>query len=300
MSSITIGTCSWKYKSWEGLVYPPGMREEEYLQEYGRQYRTVEVDQWFWSLFRNDVTLLPRADTVLRYAREADPGLGFAIKAPNSITLTHYYRQSNSALLEVNPHFLSVSLAREFLECLTPLASRVKVVIFQFEYLNKQKMSGLREFVRLLGEFVRNLPPSFRYGIECRNPNYLNGDYFTFLLETGLIPVFLHGYYMPPAVTLLERFRSQLGDSVIIRLHGPDRQGMEARTGKDWSQLVRPRDKDLESLALQVGRLARDNVDVLIYVNNHFEGSAPRTIARLHSLLDAAGLGEYLTASGGE
>ena len=47
---IRIGTCSWKYPEWHGLVYsaPKGI---DYLAEYSRKYSTVEIDQWFWSLF---------------------------------------------------------------------------------------------------------------------------------------------------------------------------------------------------------------------------------------------------------
>ncbi len=46
---LRIGTCSWKYPSWEGLVYSRSAGID-YLAEYARRYNTVEVDQWFWAL----------------------------------------------------------------------------------------------------------------------------------------------------------------------------------------------------------------------------------------------------------
>ena len=65
---IRIGTCSWKYDSWKGLVYS-GEHGRNYLEEYSRRYSTVEVDQWFWSLFKSDTPLLPRAEVVRKYVK---------------------------------------------------------------------------------------------------------------------------------------------------------------------------------------------------------------------------------------
>ena len=50
---VRIGTCSWKYDSWKGLVYDPDRqyRPDDYLPDYAKHFTTVEIDQWFWSLF---------------------------------------------------------------------------------------------------------------------------------------------------------------------------------------------------------------------------------------------------------
>ena len=34
----------------------------------------------------------------------------------------------------------------------------------------------------------------------------------------------------------------KLSDRPVIRLHGPDREAMDERAGKDWSRIVEPRD----------------------------------------------------------
>ncbi|GAB6193968.1 hypothetical protein JCM39068_37200 [Desulfocastanea catecholica] len=89
---LHIGTCSWKYDSWRGLVYPEG-KEINYLQEYSKQFSTVEIDQWFWSLFKGSV-VLPKVEVVREYAQSVPPGFIFTIKVPNSNTLTHHYKKS--------------------------------------------------------------------------------------------------------------------------------------------------------------------------------------------------------------
>ena len=51
--SLHIGTCSWKYESWRGLVYS-GAAHPNLLAEYAQRYDCVEIDQWFWSLYGSD------------------------------------------------------------------------------------------------------------------------------------------------------------------------------------------------------------------------------------------------------
>jgi uncharacterized protein YecE (DUF72 family) len=43
---IRIGTCSWKYDSWKGIVYSES-KSKNYLKEYSQKFNTVEIDQWF-------------------------------------------------------------------------------------------------------------------------------------------------------------------------------------------------------------------------------------------------------------
>ena len=280
---IRIGTCSWKYDSWEGLVYS-GEKGSNYLEQYSRQFSTVEIDQWFWSLFKNNTPVLPRADVVREYAASVPPGFIFSIKVPNSITLTHHYSKGKGLALVPNPHFLSTGLMARFLQTIEPLGDHIGPLMFQFEYLNKLKMGGLHSFLELFEVFRQGLPEGYRYCLEIRNPNYLRDPYFDFLAEHGLGHVFLQGYYMPPISEIYWEFREKLVDPVVIRLHGTDRQAIEESTGEVWDKVVEPKDEDLEQLVQIVRDLRVRNFHSFINVNNHYEGSAPRTIRKIKAL----------------
>lgn len=282
---LHIGTCSWKYDSWGGLIYPK-TKGYNYLKEYSRHYSTVEVDQWFWSLFPGDKVVLPQ-DTVVRdYADSVPKGFLFSIKAPNSITLTHYYSKDKNEPLIPNPHFLSIDLMKRFLERLDPLDGKLGTIVFQFEYLNKQKMANRDVFLTRFCAFADSLPKNYSYCVETRNPNYLSTNYFDFLIKNRMGHVFLQGYYMPSIFTLYEQYKERLGSLVVIRLHGKDRKAIEDKTGRDWSQIVTPRDDELQSLAVMLKDLRQRGNNIYLYVNNHFEGSAPRTIGKISSMLD--------------
>jgi uncharacterized protein YecE (DUF72 family) len=284
MPEFRVGTCSWKYDSWQGLVYScePG---RDYLKEYAGVFNTVEVDQWFWSLHGIDKITMPQKSTVLNYKNSVPPDFKFSIKVPNSITLTHYYKSGKNEPLIPNPHFLSTGLLTQFLESVNPLNDNLGPLMFQFEYLNKEKMKSQKEFLGLMNRFTSGLPAGINFAVETRNPNYLNEDYFRFLYKNRLAHVFLQGYYMPPVFDLYGKYKNDIKEFTVIRLHGPDRKGMEERADGEWNKIIEPRDAELERIAAMIVELLDREVDVYLNVNNHYEGSAPLTILKLKELL---------------
>ena len=90
---LRIGTCSWKYDSWKGLLYDEGKtyRPGDYLPDYARHQGTVEIDQWFWSLFPTGVRL-PDQENVRQYADSVPDDFVFTVKVPNAIAIPHQHR----------------------------------------------------------------------------------------------------------------------------------------------------------------------------------------------------------------
>lgn len=283
IGALNIGTCSWKYDSWQGLIYPTS-NTLNHLLEYSKSFQTVEVDQWFWSLFQGNKVLLPKRAVVEEYAASVPDNFVFAIKVPNAITLTHHYNKKKDTPLIANPYFLSIKILEKFLDILSPLREKIGPLIFQFEYLNKQKIDGINDFLSKLSTFTKQLPSGYSYCIETRNPNFLQRKYFDFLATHKLSHVFLQGYYMPPIFDVYKKHKTQLRDRAVIRLHGPDRKGIEKVTGKNWDRIVAPKDNDLQRLVLMLNDMATQNLQTFVYVNNHYEGSAPRTISRIDNI----------------
>jgi uncharacterized protein YecE (DUF72 family) len=209
----------------------------------------------------------------------------FTIKIPNSITLTHFYNKSKTEELKPNPFFLQTDLFEKFLETLKPMKKNIGVLMFQFEYLNKQKISGLTEFLDKFESFIESIDKKFIYGIEIRNPNYLKKPFFDFLERNKLAMVFLQGYYMPPIWEVFNEYKDQIKSTAVIRLHGPDRSGIEKKTGRIWNQIVEPKDDELDKVVEIIHYLKNKKVDTYVNVNNHYEGSAPLTINKINTLI---------------
>lgn len=285
-AELRVGTCSWKFPTWEGLVYsaPKGIN---YLQEYAQQYDTVEIDQWFWSLFGQDSIGLPNPADVERYRRAVPDDFAFTVKAPNSITLTHFYKKRKTDPLIENPRFLSPSLLRAFLSLLEPLGDTLGPVMFQFGYLNKKMVASREAFQERFQSFREQMPAGYRYGVEVRNARYMNRSYFEFLLRNHLSPVLVEGYWMPPVTEVYRDYGDLIAqhDVVVVRLLGPDRKGIEQQTGKRWNRIVAPKDEGLSAIVEMTEDLLARGASVYLNVNNHYEGSAPLTIERIRSLL---------------
>jgi len=276
--SLRIGTCSWKYNSWVGLIYPANVGEN-YLTEYAKHFNIVEVDQWFWSSFGEKI-VLPKPETISEYASSVPKEFRFSVKVPNAITLTHQYSKGKKGALEVNPYFLSNDLFEKFLKILEPMESQIDSLIFQFEYLNKEKMPNQNSFQDQLEKFFERTPPAGRHCIEIRNKNFLNKSYFSFLQAKKLHHVFLQGYWMPSIFMIYEQFKEYIEKHTVIRLHGPDRKGIEQKTQNRWDAIVDPRDDELHSLNNMVNSLLAKEVQVTLSVNNHYEGCAPITVKK--------------------
>ena len=287
---LRLGTCSWKYDTWKGLIYEPlkTYRPDEYLPDYAKKLDSVEIDQWFWSLFPGSLRL-PDPAAVRLYAKSVPDDFVFTVKAPNSLTLTHYYAkqtpQSASYANKPNPSFLDHDLLGRFLDALSPLESKLGPVMFQFEYLNKQKMPSKEVFFERFGEFIDAAPKGYRYAVEIRNPNYLSPEFFSFLKDHELGFVYLDGYYMPPIGQVFDKFKPETASFQVVRLHGGDRLEIEGETGEVWNKVVASKPGGLKAAAKIVRANAKKRVLTYLNLNNHYEGSAPLSIGRFLDVL---------------
>lgn len=287
---LRLGTCSWKYDSWKGLVYEAGKayRPDDYLGDYAKTFDSVEIDQWFWSLFPGALRL-PDPAVARRYAKSVPDDFVFTVKAPNALTLTHFYAKQTPAHAafanKPNPHFLDHDTLGAFLEALSPLRSKLGPIMFQFEYLNKQKMASREEFFGRFGAFIDRAPKGYNYAVEVRNPNWYSPALFDFLQAHGLGFVYLDGYYMPPIGQVFEKFQPETASFQVVRLHGGDRLEIEGETGEVWNRVVAPKPGGLAAAAKIVRANTKKRVLTYLNLNNHYEGSAPLSARRFLDVL---------------
>jgi uncharacterized protein YecE (DUF72 family) len=287
---LRIGSCSWKFDSWKGLVYDPDKdyKPADYLADYSRYYNTVEIDQWFWSLFPAGVKL-PSKDDARAYSASVPDDFMFSVKVPNSITLTHHYTKQTKAYSgfagKPNPYFLDNSLFEKFLDTISPFENKLGPVIFQFEYLNRQKMPSMNAFCDNLNNFFEKAPAGFKYAVECRNPNYFRPGFFDFLSNNNLGFVLLDGYYMPPIGQLIASHNINTAGFTVARLQPRDRQAMDTRANNKWNKLIEQNNESIRVLADFIKANASQSIMTIINANNHYEGCAPMTIERIVNAL---------------
>ncbi len=273
MENPLFGTCSFIYPSWERLVYS-SPEPQNYLAEYAQKYKMVEIDRWFWSLGKKSAGL-PQRETVDEYNLATDDSFRFTIKCPNALTLPFYPDGK-----EVNPYFLNRDFLHSFVDSLHPIRDKIGLLMFQFGYINKEMSPSLISFIDSLHTFFSSINRDVPYGIEIRNPQFLNGTWFEFLSRESIAPVLLSGYWMDDITSTIDRFHPLFGPIISIRLHGERRREIEEVSLGKWDSILFDRKRDLYTIAKRLITLSKNHI-VYVQVNNHFEGSAPLTIQRL-------------------
>ena len=271
---VNIGTCSWNYSSWLNLVYSKTEKTAaEYLRQYSAKYRTVEIDSWFYKI--------PDRKEVLAYKDAVDSGFRFTCKVTNSVTLTHKRNKNR----DINKDFLSIEFFQRYLDAVEPIIDQIDGIMFEFEYLNRTKISGLEEFLNAMEDFFSKTPSGLPLAVETRNQNYLKPAYFELLNAHQVMHVFSEKQYMPPIYSVYGEFQDYIKDATIIRLLGGDRKEIEEKTKQNWNEIAMPKD-GLKQVIGMINYMKNHGLKVTVNVNNHYEGSAPKTISRIMKNLE--------------
>lgn len=169
----------------------------------------------------------------------------------------------------------------EFITRADLLDEKLGPLLLQFGYFNKKAFKGPSEFFHRLRSFLKKYTGStIRYAVEIRNKNWLTAEFADLLREFEVALVLQDYVWMPlPDAIQFEYFTVPF---TYIRLLG-DRQGIEKQT-RTWDKLVVNRTKELRSWMDICKRAVHRGVTVYIYVNNHYAGHAPATVAQFVKL----------------
>jgi len=281
-AAIRLGTSSWSFPGWTGLVYAGRAGKPESEQRLARAglaayaacplFRTVSLDRTFYAP-------LP-ADAFAAYAAQVPDDFRFVVKAPAAFT-DPVLRGGTG---RDNPSFLDggAAAAAFVRPAVEGLAGKVGALVFQFPPLGRVARAPERLAARIAA-FVAVLPRGPCYAIEFRDPQCLLPGGARILADAGAVPCLAVHARMPPVAEQVERLGGLPSGTLVVRwnLHA----GMAYDEAKQhyfpFDRLV---DEDRESRAaladLAAARAAR-GAEVLITINNKAEGSAPLSVKAL-------------------
>ena len=80
MAHVYVGLSGYSYKEWqgEGLFYPPGLKQADYLKHYAAHYTTVEAPG-MWQR-------MPTESTIAKYIEQCPPGFQLSPKMHQKVT----------------------------------------------------------------------------------------------------------------------------------------------------------------------------------------------------------------------
>ncbi len=262
LDKIKIGTCAWSFDDWRGVFYPEHLPPGERLAFYARHFRAVEVDSTFYAA--------PPAKVARHWAEATPPDFTFACKLPREITHERRLRDCAEPLAA-------------FLKSLEPLGEKLACVLVQLpaSFRPRRDAAALRAFVRAL-------PGHVRFAIEFRHHDWHHPRIVRLLEERRVGWVWTDVTPLDHQQEGAFEFLPETADFVYLRLLG-DLEKKYAGDGRPlhtYRELHWPRDVSLENWATRLRQRLGDATSVLAFMNNHFEGFAPRTAQRLAALLD--------------
>lgn len=283
---IFVGTSSWRYPGWCGLVYDEqrylthsklsvAKFERSCLTEYAETYRTVCVDAGYYQF--------PTEPYLAGLAEQVPADFKFAFKVTDDITLKKFpsLPRFGKRAGTTNPNFLNPEFFLErFLGPCKSIRSKIGPLIFEFSTFQKHEFEHGRDFVATLDQFLDALPRGWEYGVEIRNHQWLKPEYFDMLRSHGVAHVYNSWTRMPPVLEQLEAEGEPTADFSVSRfLLKPGRTYADAvkefqpYTGiKEPNEEARAAGRTILEQSLQRKRRG------YLYVNNRLEGCAPLTI----------------------
>jgi uncharacterized protein YecE (DUF72 family) len=236
MNKVFIGTSGFNYRDWKGKFYPDDLAQREWLSYYARQFKTIEINNSFYTVVRKE--------TYEKWYQQTPGNFSFVIKGHRFITQLKKLNDVDDA---VELFFSNVTGLREKLSC----------VLWQFPKsfrLNGEKIEDSENFKRLQ-QFLTLLPPKIRYAFEFRDISWFVPEVNELLQQHNASLVISQSNIFPEVILLNNTF-------AYLRFHGP-----AALYSSGYS------DEELRTWAGKIKQFQQTQ-DVYIYFNNDAGGRA--------------------------
>ncbi len=280
---IRLGTSSWSFPGWAGIVYDAPHAEQalarDGLAAYARHplLRAVSIDRTYYA---------PIDEQAFgAYAAAVPDDFRFIVKADR--LLTDPEAGPAGAVRVLDPEHAALAVATP---AMRGLGSRLGAIVFQFSPRGAGRLGGRVRFAAQLSDFLLALPRGPLYAVELRTPALMTRAYAAALEHAGAAHCYTVHPSMLPLHEQLKRIPAKTNPRLIIRWMlraGLDYEGAQAQYAP-FNRLVEEDTETREAIARASVECAREERDVIVCINNKAEGSAPlsaiklaETIARL-------------------
>ncbi len=197
-----VGTSGYSYKEWKGNFYPAKLPAKQMLGFYGKQFRTVEINNTFYRP--------PSVSVLESWASQVPAEFRFVLKAPQEIT--HVLRLKDAG-----------QLLSSLIESAGTLKEQLGPLLFQLPPNFGKDIPRLRAFLALL-------PAGCRAAFEFRHASWFDSEVFGLLRAHGV------ALCIADADDDLEVPFETTADWGYLRLRRPD---YDTATLKAWAERMR-------------------------------------------------------------
>jgi uncharacterized protein YecE (DUF72 family) len=293
---LHLGTSSWHFPGWAGLVWaqpvPESLLSRTGLPAYAKHplLNAVSLDRAFYRVLAQP--------EYAALAAQVPEDFRFVVKAPALLTDAQRRDATTAAPLDDNPAFLDPALAAGGVASAAAqgLGAKLGVIVLQLSPLPPRWLrdpaalhARLAAAVAAMQEALAPHAPGALVAVEGRDAALLTPELAALLRRLGArCALGLHDR-MPPAEAQLPMQRATWPGDLVCRwnLQRGQRYAEARDAWAPFDRLLAPDPATRQTLA----RVARATLDaghrVFITINNKAEGSAPASVRALAEALDA-------------
>jgi uncharacterized protein YecE (DUF72 family) len=289
---VYLGTSSWTFPGWQGLVYAHATTERELanhgLAAYAQHplLRAVGLDRTYYAP-------IPTADFAA-YGASVPGKFRFLVKAHRWCTAVYMPTSGTRTRqrYERNVHFLEPQYAIEEVirPCIEGLGSKMGPLLLQFPPQDVRAIGGPEHFAEQLHRCLDAFPRGPLYAVELRNATLLTAAYAEALSAVGACHCFNVHPRMPTLYAQQRLVSAASAPALVVRWMLHRTLGYETARHRyhPFNRLV---DTDLHSRAA-ITTLCLEAIashrPAFVIVDNKAEGSAPLSIGKLAEQIVAA------------
>lgn len=288
---LRLGTSSWNYPGWAGLVwdrdYPDATLSRYGLSAYAQHplFHTVGIDRSFYRPLS--------AAQYAVYAAQVPESFRFVVKAPSAVT-DALVRDEGGRGMQVNTGFLDPEIALR--ACVEPvlqgLGAKLGALVFQVSPLPQPWLAQMPELIERLHRLLRRIPnlrataPDSAVAVEVRDPQWLGPAFTAALRDTGVTYCMGLHAKMPRIAEQLPILRALWPGPLVCRwnlnpLHGAYGYEEAQRQYEPYDRIQDPDVETRTALARVIAGTVRGGQNAYVTLSNKAEGSAPLSVIAL-------------------
>jgi len=275
LSSIRIGTAGWSYKDWEGIFYPPGMRQRRVhpLEYLARFFDTAEINTSFYGPLKPE-----HAKLWCRRVGAVNPRFLFTAKLYRAFTHSPVAVMEPTSAATIRPTDEDEIMTREGLDA---LASEGKLGALLIQFPVSFKNTSLnREYVeRLLRQFIE-----YPRVVEVRDSSWNNPDTLVQFARQSVAFCNIDQPVMGKSLAPTEHVTAPLA---YVRLHGRNYDQWFDSDNRNDRYNYLYKESELTDWKDRIERVAHRAETTYVITNNHFESKAGVNALELKSMLTA-------------
>jgi uncharacterized protein YecE (DUF72 family) len=259
---IRVGTAGWSYKDWDGVFYPPGMRQRKIhpLEYLARFFDTTEINTSFYGPLKPEHVKL-----WCRKVASVNPNFLFTAKLYRAFTHSPLSITEPTSAASIRPTDEDEVKTREGLDALAG-EGKLGALLIQFPVSFKNTSLNREYLERLVRQFIE-----YPCVVEVRDSSWNNPETLASFAQRN---VGFCNIDQPVIGKSLGPTDHVTASIAYVRLHGRNYDQWFDFDNRDDRYNYLYKEKELEDWKERIQNVAERAQATYVITNNHFESKA--------------------------